>query len=120
VKRLVKLRKVEAWEIWLFLKPKITRTHLQRLAKKWPGRWESAKSPDEVRIDDTFDLVHSIRAVLDEMKGEKTSYERPILGLATEDLFQLAEMLRIEVPEKIRTQRDFLNKILKKIQEKPK
>lgn len=116
MRRLVKdLRREEMDTLWQYLKPQVTSDDIQWLAKRFPGRWKGIKSADEIKFWDRFVLIHLIHHVLDSKKRREAPYKRPILGLATPDLYQLAEMLTIEIPKKS-TGWQLLNLILQKIE----
>ena len=108
------LRRKEMDTLLEYLKPQVTSDNIQWLAERFPGRWKGIKSADEIKIWDRYVLIHLIHNILDAKKRRKAPYKRPILGLATQDLFQLTEMLTIEIPKKS-TGWQLLNLILQKI-----
>jgi len=98
------LRRGELDTILDWLEPQITAKDKRWLNREWPGLWQRksvGNATDEIRERDVTYLRLAIEGILDAKRGEKASYPRPVTTLAGEDLLQIAEMLKIEIPNKI-------------------
>ncbi len=94
----------ELLTIFDWLAAQITLRDKRWLNQNQPGFWrgKSIKNAiDAMRKSDTFYLRTVIESLLDAKRREKASYYRPVTTLAVQDLLQIVQMLKIEIPDKI-------------------
>ena len=103
---MVRLLRNELGTIWFDgIKPKITQEDFKKLQQQAPGTWGRTEKIDEFRMLNTstlwkYDFSILIQDVLN-IKAKKPLTYQFAEGLTVRHLFRVAEILEIEIPEKI-------------------